>query len=113
MVVVARMRVPLAPLTRRLSALFFAGALLTGCAAAPGPRLAAARPAGDFEHALRPELLRADQAPPRWSLRKRMAHYGVPGVAVAILRDGKVVHAAGYGVREAGTNDRVDADTLF
>jgi CubicO group peptidase (beta-lactamase class C family) len=42
-----------------------------------------------------------------------MRHYGVPGAAVVVLRNGEIVHAAGYGVREAGTTDRVDADTLF
>ncbi|HEU4408523.1 MAG TPA: serine hydrolase domain-containing protein [Polyangiaceae bacterium] len=90
------------------------GAVLAGCAGAPGARSAADATAPvAFEHGLRPGVLRAGQAPPGWSLRERMAHYGVPGVAVAVLRGGQVVHAAGYGVREAGTNDRVDADTLF
>lgn len=42
-----------------------------------------------------------------------MAHYHVPGVAIAVLKDGKVVQAAGFGVREAGTDDAIDADTLF
>ena len=39
--------------------------------------------------------------------------YGVPGMAVAIVENGQVVHAKGYGVRKIGTNDRVDADTIF
>lgn len=38
---------------------------------------------------------------------------GVPGMAVAIVEDGKVVHAQGYGVRRLGAPERVDADTLF
>jgi CubicO group peptidase (beta-lactamase class C family) len=37
----------------------------------------------------------------------------VPGFAVAIVKDDKVVFAKGYGVRELGKNDAVDADTLF
>ncbi|HEY0661992.1 MAG TPA: serine hydrolase domain-containing protein [Lysobacter sp.] len=66
-----------------------------------------------LEHGLRPVVLKAGEPLPAWSLRERMAHYHVPGVAIAILKNGEVVHAAGYGVREAGTHDAVDADTLF
>nr|WP_283254669.1 serine hydrolase domain-containing protein [Luteimonas galliterrae] len=42
-----------------------------------------------------------------------MRHYKVPGVAIAVLKNGEVVQVAGYGVREAGTQDKVDGDTLF
>ncbi|QXQ07310.1 serine hydrolase [Sphingosinicellaceae bacterium] len=38
---------------------------------------------------------------------------GVPGMAVAIVEDGKVVLARGYGVRKLGGSEPVDADTLF
>ena len=38
---------------------------------------------------------------------------GVPGVAVAIVEDGRVTLARGYGVRRLGTDERVDADTVF
>jgi CubicO group peptidase (beta-lactamase class C family) len=37
----------------------------------------------------------------------------VPGFAVAIVKDDKVVFAKGYGVRELGKPDAVDKDTLF
>jgi CubicO group peptidase (beta-lactamase class C family) len=37
----------------------------------------------------------------------------IPGLAVAVARDGKVVFARGYGVRKAGEPERVDADTVF
>jgi len=42
-----------------------------------------------------------------------MAQWKVPGLAVAIVKDGKVVLARGYGVRELGKPAKVDADTLF
>jgi len=38
---------------------------------------------------------------------------GVPGVAVGLIQDGKVVFAGGYGVRELGKPAKVDADTRF
>jgi CubicO group peptidase (beta-lactamase class C family) len=37
----------------------------------------------------------------------------VPGFALAIVKDDKVVFAKGYGVRELGKPDAVDKDTLF
>lgn len=42
-----------------------------------------------------------------------MRAHGVPGMAIAIVEDGKPVLARGYGVRKLGTADKVDADTLF
>lgn len=70
-------------------------------------------PLAPMRNGLRPHRLRAGEALPRWSLEERMAHYKVPGVAVAVIRNGEVVAARGYGLREAGTTDAVDADTLF
>jgi CubicO group peptidase (beta-lactamase class C family) len=37
----------------------------------------------------------------------------IPGLAVAVAWDGKVVHAKGFGVRKAGEPARVDEDTIF
>lgn len=39
--------------------------------------------------------------------------FTVPGAAVAIVKDGKVVLARGYGVRKLGDSTRVDARTRF
>jgi CubicO group peptidase (beta-lactamase class C family) len=36
-----------------------------------------------------------------------------PGISIAIVEDGKVVLAKGYGVRKQGAAAKVDADTLF
>ena len=38
---------------------------------------------------------------------------GVPGMAVAVVHGGEIVFAKGYGVREVGRADPVDADTVF
>ncbi len=38
---------------------------------------------------------------------------GVPGMAIAIVENGKVTLAQGYGVRKLGSPARVDADTIF
>ena len=39
--------------------------------------------------------------------------FDVPGIAVAVVKDGEVVLVRGYGVREAGKPEPVDGDTLF
>ncbi|MDE2024066.1 MAG: serine hydrolase [Gammaproteobacteria bacterium] len=46
-------------------------------------------------------------------VQKIMHDWQVPGLAVAVVKDGKVVLARGYGVRELGQPEKVDASTLF
>lgn len=38
---------------------------------------------------------------------------GTPGVAIAIVENGEVTLAKGYGIRKIGTDAKVDADTIF
>ncbi len=45
--------------------------------------------------------------------RKVARDWDVPGLAIAVVKDDQVVFAKGYGVRELGKTDVVDADTLF
>ena len=42
-----------------------------------------------------------------------MKTFDVPGIAVAIVKDDKVIHSKGYGVRSLNTKQKVDASTLF
>jgi CubicO group peptidase (beta-lactamase class C family) len=44
---------------------------------------------------------------------KTLSTFNVPGIAVAVIKDGKVIHAKGYGVRSIKTNLKVDENTLF
>ena len=44
---------------------------------------------------------------------KAMQLFEVPGLAIAVVKDGKVVLAKGYGVRRLGQPTPVDAHTLF
>ena len=39
--------------------------------------------------------------------------FDVPGIAVAVIKDGKVIHSKGYGVRSLKNNLPVDENTLF
>jgi CubicO group peptidase (beta-lactamase class C family) len=38
---------------------------------------------------------------------------GVPGLALAVISQDQVIHLKGFGVREAGKEEHVDADTVF
>src|SRR6188768_3954651 len=42
-----------------------------------------------------------------------MKTFDVPGIAVAVVKDGKVIHSKGYGVRSLNTKEKVDENTLF
>jgi CubicO group peptidase (beta-lactamase class C family) len=42
-----------------------------------------------------------------------MADWNVPGVALAIVKDDTVIHSAGYGVRETGTEHATNDETIF
>ena len=42
-----------------------------------------------------------------------MRKHDVPGMAISIVQEGKIVHAQGYGVRKLGGMEAVDADTIF
>lgn len=46
-------------------------------------------------------------------VQKTMTTFNVPGIAVAILKDGEVVHMKGYGTRSLDDGGKVDENTLF
>ncbi len=45
--------------------------------------------------------------------QKAQTDWNVPGFAMAVVKDDKVVFAKGYGVRELGKTDKVDENTSF
>ncbi len=46
-------------------------------------------------------------------VNKAIKDWDVPGVAIAVIKDDKIVFAKGYGVREIGKPDKVDEQTIF
>lgn len=46
-------------------------------------------------------------------VEKTLKTFDVPGIAVAVVKDGKIIHAKGYGVRSLNTKQKVDENTLF
>jgi CubicO group peptidase (beta-lactamase class C family) len=46
-------------------------------------------------------------------IERGMKQWEIPGLAIAVVKDGKVVVMKGYGVRETGKNEKVDENTLY
>lgn len=76
------------------------------------PNFALAQSPSDFTEHLRPRVWVGENET-RYTLEERMAHFNVPGVAVAVIEDGEVIYAAGFGVQQLGGDMPVDGDTLF
>jgi CubicO group peptidase (beta-lactamase class C family) len=46
-------------------------------------------------------------------VERTLKTFDVPGIAVAIVKDDKIVYEKGYGVRSLASNKKVDENTLF
>lgn len=46
-------------------------------------------------------------------VQRSMEEWGIPGVAIAVVKDGKVIYLKGFGVRKIGEADKVDEHTVF
>lgn len=68
-------------------------------------------------YAQAPEAAPAIAAAPAFNLEadvnRTMETFDVPGIAIAVVKDGKVVAAQGFGVRKLGEPAKVDGQTLF
>lgn len=48
-----------------------------------------------------------------WTIEERMEHYGIPGVSIAVIHEGKIAWAKGYGVMDKESKVPVTTETLF
>lgn len=88
--------------------ILLAGSL--GLPLADATSFAAGQPGRLPDLSLRPTVYTGSE---RWSLGSRMAHHCVPGVALAVMRDGEVQAVRGFGTRVAGQSMAIGQDTLF
>jgi CubicO group peptidase (beta-lactamase class C family) len=65
------------------------------------------------EESLLPAVVVAGDSVPTYSIAARMEHYKVPGISIAVINDGKVEWADGYGVKRVGSADSVTTATRF
>ncbi|HEU4372315.1 MAG TPA: serine hydrolase domain-containing protein, partial [Telluria sp.] len=83
-------------MTRTAAAILFAFSAI-GAVHAEVPAVAAVAPAFSLE---------AD-------VTRVMKTFDVPGIAIAVVKDGKVIATQGFGVRKLGAPAPVDGKTLF
>lgn len=76
--------------------------------AAGGPRNAHTR---YVEANLRPAIIKPGEKP--FSLAERMRQYDVPGLSVAVIHDGRLAWARGWGVRDTASCAPVTPETAF
>ena len=106
--------------TRLVIATAALAALVTvsGCTGEPTMTAAPSPAVGGSDEASGPMALtreQVDAALPKIPgiVEAAMEASGVPGVSVAIVHEDQAVFAEGFGVRELGTDQVVDADTVF
>ncbi|HVW16489.1 MAG TPA: serine hydrolase [Mucilaginibacter sp.] len=46
-------------------------------------------------------------------INRAMTNWRIPGLAICIVKDDKIVKIKGYGIKELGLNNKVDENTLF
>ncbi len=67
-----------------------------------------------IENSLRYKIQIADSANQPMTLSERMAYYKVPGVSIAVINEGQLEWAKGYGRVTAATDSKgIDTETLF
>lgn len=62
---------------------------------------------------LLPETAFRDRYSPPAPLAERMAYYHTPGVSIAVIDDGRIEWARGFGLRERGRPEPVTEQTIF
>ena len=87
----------------------------TGTAVAPVAPVARAEASPSQTYAVRIPPGQVDAAVARLDAlaAELMRRSNIPGMAVAVVHDGRVVYAKGFGVRRVGSPEPVDADTVF
>jgi CubicO group peptidase (beta-lactamase class C family) len=86
-------------------------ALLSWGFAANGAEVDTAERIARVENGLLPHV--AIQSDGTWNIEDRMQHYGVPGLAVAVIEDFQIAWVKGYGVIDAEKGGPVTEETLF
>ena len=90
------------------------GWLLAVAAICVAPRMAQAEPpASATVGALTPEKVKAALAELEKLTETTLKTAGIPGIAIVVVYRDEVVWMKGFGLREAGKPERIDADTVF
>ncbi len=66
-----------------------------------------------IENGLLPAVIVKGKVKKSFQLLERMKYYNVPGMSIAVVRNGKLRFAKGYGIANTNTGKKVDVNTLF
>jgi CubicO group peptidase (beta-lactamase class C family) len=65
------------------------------------------------ENGLLPRAVPHGQVAHPASIAERMKYHGIPGMSIAVIEDGRLAWARGYGVRDRASGSRVTPQTIF
>lgn len=66
-----------------------------------------------IQESLIPSVVVGDTTATTYSIEERMSHYHVPGVSIAVFKDGKIVWSNSIGVTDANQELKVNSKTRF
>ncbi len=95
--------------------LVLATAFAVGCGGPEGeaPEVPSEVRASQFETSVLPAFTVQGEPVMPQPLAARMAHFGVPGVSVAVINNGQIEWARGYGVADVESGQAVTPETMF
>lgn len=67
----------------------------------------------NVENGLIASVIKSESEPAGMALSDRLQHYKVPGISIAVINNGEIEWAKGYGVAETGGTKAVTPDTVF
>jgi CubicO group peptidase (beta-lactamase class C family) len=66
-----------------------------------------------IENGLRPNLQIQGESIPNYNIEERLKDLGIPGVSIAVISNGEIDWAKGYGIADSTENRPVTKETLF
>ncbi len=66
-----------------------------------------------IENGLQPILQIQGDSIPKYNIEARMKELGIPGVSIAVINDGQLEWAKGYGIADSSENRPVTTETMF
>lgn len=66
-----------------------------------------------IEHGLKPNLQIQGDSIPNYTIEERMRELGIPGLSIAVINNGEIEWAKGYGFADSSENRPVTTETMF
>ena len=66
-----------------------------------------------LENGLQPNLQIKGQNTPNYNIEERLRELGIPGVSIAVINNGKLEWAKGYGMADSAESRPITSETMF